>query len=142
MASHERIFVIESDQVIRSALGFILSEDRETFTFSEIDDALAKADQFRPDVVLLGLGLIERHGAELVADLVGQLPCSSIILVANSASAPLVQDGLHHGARAVISKPISFDGVRGKVDSVLAARPSGSGLGGAAPTIVSTQLNR
>ena len=142
MASHERIFVIEADQVIRSALGFILSEDRETFTFSEIDDALDKADQLRPDVVLLGLSLIERHGARLVADLVGLLRDSSIILVADTASAALVQEGLRHGAQAVISKPISFDGVRGKVDDVLAARPSAGGLAGAAPTIVSTQLNR
>jgi DNA-binding NtrC family response regulator len=142
MASDERIFVIEADQVIRSALGFILSEDRETYTFSDIDDALAKADQLQPDVVLLGIGQIERHGAQLVAELMRQLRDSSIILVADTTTDPLAQAALSQGAQAVIGKPISFDGVRSKVDSVLAARFSAGTLAGPAPAIVSTQLSR
>ena len=142
MASDERIFVIETDQVIRSALGFILSEDHDTYTFSEIDDALTKAAQLHPDVVLLGIGQIERHGAQLVADLMRQLRDSSIILVADTTTAPLVQEGLHRGAQAVIGKPISFDGVSGKVDSVLAARSSASALAAPVPTVVPTQSSR
>src|SRR3954468_5579912 len=43
MFSKSRVFVIEADQVIRSALGYILSERHETLTFSETADALTKA---------------------------------------------------------------------------------------------------
>jgi DNA-binding NtrC family response regulator len=136
MSSDERVFVIEADQVIRSALGFILSEDRETYTFSEIDDAVAKACDVHPDVVLLGITQIERHGAGLVADLTHRLQGSRIVLVANSVAEPLAQAGLSHGAHAVIGKPITFDGVRGQVAAVLAARP---GTAAFAPAIVPTQ---
>jgi DNA-binding NtrC family response regulator len=137
MSSDERVFVIEADQVIRSALGFILSEDRETYTFSEIDDAVAKAADVRPDVVLRGIAEIERHGAQLVADLARQMHDSRIVLVANSVAEPLAQAGLNHGAHAVIGKPITFDGVRGQVDAVLAARPGTPSA--PRPAIASTQ---
>jgi DNA-binding response OmpR family regulator len=142
MTSDERIFVVEADQVIRSALGFILSEDHETYTFSELDDALAKATQLHPDVVLLGVGQIERHGAQLVADLMGQLRDSSIILVADTTTDQLALAGLNQGAQSVIAKPISFEGVRSKVDRALAARPSAGGLAAPEPAIMSTQLSR
>jgi CheY-like chemotaxis protein len=142
MNSDERIFVIEADQVIRSALGFILSEDRETYTFSEIDDALTKAAQLHPDAVLLGIGQIERHGAQLVAELMRQLRDSSIILVADTTTDPLALAGLNQGAQAVIGKPITFEGVSGKVDAVLAARPSAGGLASTSPAIASPQLSR
>jgi DNA-binding response OmpR family regulator len=142
MTSEQRIFVIEADQVVRSALGFILSEDRETYTFSEIDDAVAKAAQLHPDVVLLGIGQIERHGAQLVVDLMRRLHAGSIILVADTTTDPLALAALGHGAQAVIGKPITFDGVHSKVDMVLAAHPSASGLAAPAPAGLSTQLSR
>ena len=139
MSRDERIFVVEADQVIRSALGFILSEDRETYTFSEIDDAVAKADDVHPDVVLLGITQIERHGATLVADLIRRLHDSRIVLVANSTAEPLAQAGLSQGAHAVIGKPITFDGVRGQVEAVLGARTDPRGSEPPQPAIAPTQ---
>src|SRR3954469_714920 len=82
MFSKSRVFVIEADQVIRSALGYILSERHETLTFSETADALTKAAT--PDIVLVGISILESEGAEVVAVLARKLHHAGIIVVAGS----------------------------------------------------------
>jgi len=122
MSSEARVFVIEADQVIRSALGYILSESYETFTFSATADALSKPAPFAPDVVLVGSSLLEDKGAETVASLADKLGRPGVIVVAESAKAPPALAGVRQGAEAVIAKPITHDGVSSAVEAVLARR--------------------
>ncbi|CCD84314.1 Conserved hypothetical protein, putative Response regulator [Bradyrhizobium sp. ORS 285] len=122
MSSRTCVFVIESDQVIRSALGYILSERHETFTFAETADALSKAARATPDAVLVGSSILEDDGAETVGMLARKLNQAGIIVVAGSTRSPLALAGLRQGAEAVIAKPITFDGVTHAVETVLARR--------------------
>jgi len=122
MSSEARVFVIEADQVIRSALGYILSESYEIFTFSATADALSKPAPFVPDVVLVGVGLLADKGAETMAAIAGKLGWPGVIVVADSARAPLALACLRQGADAVIAKPITHDGVSSAVEAVLARR--------------------
>ncbi len=122
MSSRTCVFVIESDQVIRSALGYILSERHETFTFAETADALSKAARATPDAVLVGSSILEYGGAETVGMLARKLNQAGIIVVAGSTKSPLALAGLRQGAEAIIAKPITFDGVTHAVDTVLARR--------------------
>ena len=122
MSGKACVFVIEADQVIRSALGYILSERHETFTFAETADALSKAARAAPDAVLVGSSIREDSGAEMVGVLARKLHQAGIIVVAGSTRSPLALAGLRQGAEAIIAKPITFDGVTHAVDAVLARR--------------------
>ena len=122
MSGKACVFVIEADQVIRSALGYILSERHETFTFAETADALSKAARAAPDAVLVGSSILEYSGAEIVGVLSRKLHQAGIIVVAGSTRSPLALAGLRQGAEAIIAKPITFDGVTHAVDAVLARR--------------------
>jgi DNA-binding NarL/FixJ family response regulator len=122
MSSEARVFVIEADQVIRSALGYILSESYETFTFSAMADALSRPAPFAPDVVLVGISLLADKGAETVATLAGRLNRPGVIVVADSAKAPLALACLRQGAEAIIAKPITHDGVSSAVEALLTRR--------------------
>jgi DNA-binding NtrC family response regulator len=113
-----RIFVVEPDEVIRSALYFILRDDHETHAFASLEQALIKAPDCKPDVVLLGVDTLEAGGERILADPSFCFPHAGILLVANSADDPLALIGLKQGAHDVISKPISFDSVRDKVDGM------------------------
>ncbi|CAL79118.1 hypothetical protein, putative Response regulator [Bradyrhizobium sp. ORS 278] len=122
MSGKACVFVIEADQVIRSALGYILSERHETFTFAETADALSKAARATPDAVLIGSSILEDDGAETVGMLARKMHQAGIIVVAGSTKSPLALAGLRQGAEAIIAKPITFDGVTHAVDTVLARR--------------------
>ncbi|BAM88271.1 response regulator [Bradyrhizobium oligotrophicum S58] len=141
MSSKARVFVIEADQVVRSALGYILSERHETFTFAEPADALTKAARSAPDVVLVGSSLIADDGAETVAMLARKLNRAGIVVVADSVKAPLALAGLRQGAEAIIAKPITFDGVTHAVESVYARRGTEPGLA-KSPRLVPTEISR
>ena len=109
MSSKACVFVIEADQVVRSALGYILRERHETFIFAETADALRKAARSTPDAVLVGMSILEDDGAETIGMLARKLNQAGIIVVAGSPKSPLALAGLRQGAEAIIAKPITFE---------------------------------
>jgi DNA-binding response OmpR family regulator len=118
------IFVVEGDEVIRSALHFILDDQNETHSFANLDLAFAKAAELKardsaPGLVLLGVDLLMNSGERAVAEIVKQLPGARILVVANSINDPLALTALEWGAHDVLGKPISFDSVHRRVDALL-----------------------
>ena len=113
------IFVVESDEVIRSALHFILDDQHETHSFATLDLAYAGAGDVTPDLVLLGIDFLKDDGQGAVTGITRRLPGAKILIVANSVNDPLALKALRWGAHEVLGKPISFDSVRGKVDALL-----------------------
>lgn len=114
------VFVIESEQVVRSALHYILRDRHRTHAFAALDDALISAADV-PDVVLLGASILESRGEALLAGLGEQFAGAKILIVADRHSAPLARAYLERGAHGVVSKPISFETVSDAVSSALAA---------------------
>jgi len=113
------IFVVEADEVVRSALHFILDDRNETHSFANLDKAFAKAADRAPNIVVLGIGFVENNGERALAEIAMRLPGTKILIVANSVNNPIARASLRWGAHDVLGKPISFDSVRGKVDAVL-----------------------
>ncbi len=114
-----RIFVVEGDEVIRSALQFILDDHNEVHAFTNLDLALARATDLKPDVVLLGIDFIRSNGEQVLAEIESRLPDTKILIVANSVKEPLALMSLKWGAHDVLGKPITFDSIYGKVDALL-----------------------
>jgi DNA-binding NtrC family response regulator len=113
------IFVVEGDEVVRSALNFILDDQNETHCFANLDQAFAKAADQIPNIVLLGISFLQNNGEMVLAEIATRLRGSKILIVANSVDNPIARASLRWGAHDVLGKPISFDSVRGKVDALL-----------------------
>ncbi len=73
-----------------------------------------------PDVVLLGVGFAQTNGERLLAEIARHWPGVKILIVANSVNDRLARASLKWGAHDVLGKPITFEGVRSKVDALLA----------------------
>ena len=113
------IFVVEDDEVIRSALHFILDDQNETRSFASLDRAFTKAASRKPNAILLGIGMVQNNGERILAEIVMRLPGTRILIVADSVNDPIAIASLKWGAHDVLGKPISFDSVRRKVDALL-----------------------
>lgn len=119
---NKRIFVVEEDEIIRSALQFMLHDENETHELVGLAQAYDKARAWKPDLVLLGLSYVEEAGVGMLDEIKTRLPNVKILLVADAATHPLVERCLAAGAEGVITKPITIETVRGKVDIILGRR--------------------
>ena len=113
------IFVVEGDEVVRSALHFILDDQNETHSFADLNLAFSQAANLAPSLVLLGIDFLQNNGERVLAEIARQLPSAKILIVANSTRDPLALRSLTWGAHDVLGKPISFDSVRRRVDGLL-----------------------
>jgi DNA-binding NarL/FixJ family response regulator len=127
-------FVVESDEVIRSALQFILKDHRQTHGFKSLDQALLKGAKLMPDIVLLGVGLVQNNAQRTLAEIARRLPGAKILIVADSVNDPLARASLQWGAHDVLGKPIAFDSVRCKVDALLGRQEISPALLGLLPS--------
>ncbi len=132
------IFVVEGDEVIRSALHFILDDQNETHSFATLDLAFAKASELKardsaPSLVLLGVDLLKNNGERAVAEIAGRLPGARILIVANSVNDPLALTGLEWGAHDILGKPISFESVQRQVDALLRRQKTSPAMLGLLP---------
>lgn len=116
------IFVVEADEVIRSALHFILDDRNETHSFASLDLAFTISAELSPYLVLLGIDLLGENAGAALAEIAMRMPGTRILIVANSDNDPLAVSCLKWGAHDVLGKPITFDSVRSKVDALLGRR--------------------
>lgn len=116
---NRRIFVIDDDEISRTALQFMLADENETHELESVAAARGKAVDYPPDLVLLGTGLLQTQGASIVAQLKALLSVGKLILVAAGTDDVQVAAGMAHGADGVITKPLKLETVRRKVDLAL-----------------------
>jgi CheY-like chemotaxis protein len=55
---NKRVFVVDDDDVVGTALQFMLADEMETHVFADLASALTVAAATPPDLVLLGAGLL------------------------------------------------------------------------------------
>lgn len=114
------VFVIEHEQVVRSALHYILRDRYRTLTFASLDEAFATSAD-APDAVLAGATILHgRNDDEPLIGLRERYGDAAILVVADRSSDRLAQLCLEHGARGIVCKPISFETVSEAVDRALA----------------------
>ena len=59
---NKRVFVIDSDEIDRAVLQFMLHDENETHELASLVAAFAKARDWKPDLVLVGLGIVRESG--------------------------------------------------------------------------------
>lgn len=124
-----RVFVIDEDDITRSVLQFMLHDEIETHELASPEEAYEKGqDWLIPHLVLLGVSFIEKRGTDIVTELNAKYPGLRILIVCDKAQEKTAVEAMKAGAHGAVVKPLTIEGVRKKVDTVL-------GRGGAAPLI-------
>lgn len=123
-----RVFVIDADEITRTALQFMLHDEIETHELATPEEAYEKgADWLKPDVLLLGVKFLTDRGASLIGELASKFPGVRILIVYDKANEDAALAGLKAGAHGALGKPLTLEAVRKKVDTVL-GRDGGASL--------------
>lgn len=116
---NKRIFVVDSNEIDRAVLQFMLQDENETHELATLDAALTKARDWKPDLILLGLSLVSEGGAGVLGEMASVLPGVRILIVTEDAADSLAQACLKSGAHGLLVKPFTVESVRHKVDLLL-----------------------
>lgn len=116
---NKRVFVVDDDDVVGTALQFMLADEMETHVFADLASALTVAAATPPDLVLLGAGLL---AGDAVTRLRAVLPQLRILIVCSDADDDVVRQALAAGAQSTLLRPLKVENVRRKVDAQLGRR--------------------
>jgi CheY-like chemotaxis protein len=128
---NKRIFVVDSNEIDRAVLQFMLQDENETHEIPSLDAAMAKAQDWKPDLLLLGLAVVSEGGTGTLGKITSDLPGIRILIVTENAADPLAQACLKSGAHGLLAKPFTVESVRRKVDLML-----GRGISDFFPTLL------
>ncbi|MDX3970513.1 MAG: response regulator [Bradyrhizobium sp.] len=124
-----RVFVVDEDEITRAALQFMLHDEIETHELATPEEAYEKGvDWLKPDVVLLGASFLKARGSALIGELGARFPGVRILIVTDKSDETTAVEAMKAGAHGAVVKPLTLEGVRKKVDTIL-------GRGGAAPLV-------
>lgn len=102
-----RVLVVDDAAHWRKFVDFILRIDPELEIVAEADsgnEALRKAEQLEPEVVLLDIGLPEMSGIEVCQRMLRRHPQTRIVFVSQQTDDEIVHEALRIGATAFVAK--------------------------------------
>ncbi len=116
---NKRIFVVDPDEITRAALQFMLHDENETHDIPTLAAALTKSIDWKPDLVILGMGNVLNEGISILEMLKNKISGVKVLIVCEPREIPLGLTCLKSGADDLVSKPLTIEIVRGKVDKLL-----------------------
>jgi DNA-binding NarL/FixJ family response regulator len=147
--SSRRVLVVEDSEPFRKFICSTFGKRREWQIVGEVTDgleAVQKAENLRPDLVVLDIGLPKLNGIEAARRIRKRSPESKILFVSQESSPDIVQGALGTGAHGYVVKTDAGSELLGAVDAVLrgeqfvGTRFSGLDLAGASYAAISQDL--
>ena len=120
---NKRVFVVDTDEITRAALQFMLHDENETHEFADLDSALRKAEHWRPDLLILNAAAVLAATPDLIASLKARI-AGLKVLVALEAGITDARTLRQAGADGVLHKPLTIEKARMAVDVALGRRRS------------------
>jgi len=117
-----RVFVVDDNEAFRAAIEFMLHDEYEAHELASASETLAKAEQIRPDVLVLAEGVIRVNGLDLIQEFLARVPETKIIVIVDQISSGFGQECVAAGAHGFLAKPLRSELLRDKVDALLNAR--------------------
>jgi response regulator of citrate/malate metabolism len=120
-----RVLVVDDDFMVAKVHGGFVAR---TPGFSPVGvahtgaEALRRAVELRPDLVLLDLYLPDRSGLEVLADLRGAVPDVDVLMVTAARDAETVRAAVRGGVVHYLIKPFGFEDLRDRLLRYAAAR--------------------
>jgi DNA-binding NarL/FixJ family response regulator len=117
-----RILVVDDFEKFRQFVVEMLGKRPELQVVGEASDgleALQKAVELRPDLILLDISLPSLNGIEVARQMRSLVPESKIIFLTRESSADVVQEALGLGARRYVTKNMVLADLFAAVETVL-----------------------
>jgi DNA-binding NarL/FixJ family response regulator len=102
-----RILVVEDFEPFRAFVTSLLKESPDMRVICEATDgldAVAKAEQLTPDLILMDIGLPKLSGIEAARQILEFAPAAKIIFLTQESSAEVVHEALQSGACGYVLK--------------------------------------
>ena len=116
---NKRLFVVANDDLTRMVLQFMLHDENETHDLSSLEAAFNKSIEWKPDLLLLGIDVVQERGMEVLPLIRSRLSSAKILLVADTREDPLVAACQNAGIDGLLVKPLTVENARRKVDGLL-----------------------
>jgi DNA-binding NarL/FixJ family response regulator len=117
-----RILVVEDYRDWRKAVRLLLEKRPELQIICEVSDgleAVQKAEELRPDLILLDIGLPKLNGIEAARRIRRLSPDSKIIFLSQETSHEIVQEALSTGASDYVYKARAQSDLIPAIDAAL-----------------------
>ncbi|MGB8278824.1 MAG: response regulator transcription factor [Methylovirgula sp.] len=120
LGDHVKVLVIEDHPIVRDGCRRICSRrpDIATMEASTAEEGLAANRDFKPDVVILDIGLGETDGFDIVPKLLADNKAARIIVFSMYEAARFVTRALDLGARGYITKNDDPNTILAAIDKV------------------------
>jgi DNA-binding NarL/FixJ family response regulator len=126
-----RILVVDDFESFRRFVCSVLQQ-REEFQVTEASnglEAVQKAEELQPDLILLDIGLPNLNGLEVAKRVRKLAPAAKILFVSQESSPDVVREALSLGALGYVHKPRCQTDLLPAIEAVLRGKPYvGSGL--------------
>ena len=102
-----RVLIVEDFQPFREFVCSALMKRSDLQVIGEVSDgleAVQKAVELKPDLILLDIGLPTMNGIEAARRIRALVPTAKIIFLSQETSADVVEEALNTGARAYVQK--------------------------------------
>jgi DNA-binding NarL/FixJ family response regulator len=126
-----RVLVVEDFAAFRRFVCSTLGRVRNLQVVGEVGDgleAVQKAQELKPDLILLDIGLPTIHGIEAARQIRKLAPESKIIFLSQESSADIVQKALSLGAWGYVVKAKAASELLAAVEAVVAEKQFVSAL--------------
>jgi two-component system, OmpR family, KDP operon response regulator KdpE len=128
MSTQPLVLVADDEQRITKLVSMALTDEGfRVVTAAGGEEALAKAEEVRPDIVLLDIVMPDLDGIEVMRQIRERRSVPVILLTARGSASEKAK-GLDQGADDYIAKPFHLDELAARVRAVL-RRSSGAGAG-------------
>ena len=106
-----KVLLIEDDPVTRWMVRVALKGECVLMTAPDAGKAISSYHAYKPDMVLLDIGLPDRDGIDLLTRLLRIDPGAHIIMFSSQSSPEIVVETLNKGAKGFIAKPFTRDNI-------------------------------
>lgn len=116
-----KIMLVDDHEVVRLGIKALLSNFPAYEVVTEAGDAeeaVAKALEYKPDVIIMDIRLPGRNGIEATKDIIDELPDTKIIMLTSFAEDELLFDAINAGAYGYILKQIGSDDLINALDAI------------------------
>ena len=120
-----RVMVVEGFKPFRRFVCSKLKEKPELQVICEVSDGLEavhKAEELKPDLILLDIGLSTLNGIEAARRILALVPESKIIFSTVYTSPEFVQEGMRLGASGYVFKVHAAVDLLAAIDAVLSGK--------------------
>ena len=120
MVSSVRVLVVDDHAGVRNMICSLLSQDPTHVIFQTAngEDAVKKADQLQPDLVLLDIGLQGMTGLEAARQISKISPQTKIIFLSQHDSLHMANEALKIGGHGYVSKMDAGSELLGAIQTV------------------------